>query len=579
MTNEIALKSNLPKNQIDPLNISDKDSSCHSFDEKTQRIAQSAIFPITSSSTERNTTFSNRVANICQLPTEVLEYIFSYFASKKDSTVIRTINREFKSVEDDLLENDWKKVKKFPPEGIVDLAGLMKRLEQKFPDKTHGFLFNQLKYEFAFFGASLPENRLPITISDFKELQAQAKHAYDHAFDTIWKKVKNCFPHLPSLSTTEEIKRILNDPGYSNILNLLRSLDLRDCDLKMLPEEIGRFTKLLELRLDDNQLQSLPENIGSLRELRELRINHNQLKSLPKSIGSLVWLEKLHLDDNRLQSLPDAIVSLTRLQELDLSNNSFPSFPKIIGLLTSLRELYFNNNQLQSFPEVIGLLTSLQCLDLSNNELQFLSESIGSLIELKYLFLNKNPLQSLPKSIGSLAGLQCMHLRDHSLMFIPDEILESKNFHIRNNKSWLSLYKNELRYRSNSKLAQLYQSIILRSDDVQIKKLFSSLDPIDKNLIFEMVWVCAESPKTEDTQWGEHHTFENMNRFYLSVRKAIATKLERLSLDQQNKVYENVYRLAKNRLTENREWGEVHALEHYPRLADAIDMLKNASSG
>jgi hypothetical protein len=127
-----------------------------------------------------------------------------------------------------------------------------------------------------------------------------------------------------------------------------------------------------------------------------------------------------------------------------------------------------------------------------------------------------------------------------------------------------------------SNLAKLYQSIILKNSVLQIIDIFSSFPPADKNLVFEMICVGASYPKTEDLNWGEHHALDDRLRFYfyLAVRKAISMKLERLSQDQKNQVYGNVYRLAGSPATDDGQWGEHHALDNLPRLNDAIDSLK-----
>ena len=130
-------------------------------------------------------------------------------------------------------------------------------------------------------------------------------------------------------------------------------------------------------------------------------------------------------------------------------------------------------------------------------------------------------------------------------------------------------------HQSSSPLAKLYQSIMRKDREDDIKAFFLSLSLADKNLIFEMVWAVAGRLPTNDLQWGEHHVFNDMNCFYLAVRKGISTKLDRLSQEQKNQVYHNVYRFAAAyRLVDGNntdlQWGEHHALENLPRLADAV---------
>jgi|GEM_PF-2388560 len=52
----------------------------------------------------------------------------------------------------------------------------------------------------------------------------------------------------------------------------LISLNLNDCELKELPEEIGNLTNLVHLDLGNNQLRELPESITKLKKLRYLNL-------------------------------------------------------------------------------------------------------------------------------------------------------------------------------------------------------------------------------------------------------------------------------------------------------------------
>lgn len=47
----------------------------------------------------------------------------------------------------------------------------------------------------------------------------------------------------------------------------LRELNLFNCNLKVLPEEIGKLTSLKELLLNGNELEALPSQISLLTNL------------------------------------------------------------------------------------------------------------------------------------------------------------------------------------------------------------------------------------------------------------------------------------------------------------------------
>ena len=166
-------------------------------------------------------------------------------------------------------------------------------------------------------------------------------------------------------------KRLQTLPGGLCLLKELEELDLSNCGLVALPEEIGGLVMLKKLDLKGNPLQSLPGGLGSLKELEELdlkgcdrlnletafvvalqelkckviitivdparptlaelqaRVDHDGtldmshcgLVALPVEIGGLVMLKKLDLCYNqRLELLPAGLWSLKELEELDLSN-------------------------------------------------------------------------------------------------------------------------------------------------------------------------------------------------------------------------------------------------------------------
>ena len=625
MTNNIRFESNKIETQINKSNTSNNVPNV--LDKRIQNVGQSTILsiPETSSAEVKLASFTNFDGAISRIPTELLEGIFNYIVSEKDCLSLRLVNHQFKEVVDDLFKVNWNNLKKSVPKGIIDLKDLMELIEKRFPNETHFLLFEKLKKEFSHLGAALSNGKLPITISDFEELQNQAaKIAYEHAFFTMWNEVKKNIVNPPTLNTAEEIKNWLNDPNNSNILNQLTVLNLCRRNLQVLPKEIEKFTQLQKLFLHGNFFQFLPESIGSLKNLQYLGLgwnklkvlpkmicslenlqgldlNCNELESLPDSFGSLGHLQKIRLDYNMLKALPDSIGLLKNLQEFNLYYNELNSLPESIGSLVNLthfdlekNELQFlpesieslkklqvlvlNTNQLQCLPESIGSLEQLQRLELQQNQLQYLPESIGSLEQLQSLLLSSNSLQSLPKSLILLKNLGILFLTANPLMFIPNEILKSDN-HCLRYSCRIVQYRDEMQYKSKSSLAKLYQSIIKREDKVQIQKLFSALESEDKNLILEKVRFETNCPQSNDAQWGEHYLLNDMNHFCLVVKKTIESKYEHLEKDQIEIVRRNIYQLAgspmlSDSIIDVSEWVRWHALSNYPRLADAIAKLK-----
>jgi hypothetical protein len=147
----------------------------------------------------------------------------------------------------------------------------------------------------------------------------------------------------------------------------LRKLDLGGNEgLVALPEGLWSLTGLAELDLHDCGLKALPEEIGGLVGLRRLDLAWNtDLRTLPAGLCALVGLEELHLMQCRLRVLPEGIGGLIGLRTLDLGQNlELRALPEGVGELVELRALYLSFNQLTALPAGIGRLPNLQDLGL-----------------------------------------------------------------------------------------------------------------------------------------------------------------------------------------------------------------------
>jgi Leucine rich repeat len=151
------------------------------------------------------------------------------------------------------------------------------------------------------------------------------------------------------------------------------SLDLCDKNLTKLPENIGDYQDLTQVRLTLNELTELPKSIGNLSSLIELYVNYNYLICLPEEIERLINLESLYINNNYLVRLPTNIGNLTKLEHLNLSNNKIRFLPDSIGKLANITELDLSSNNLTNLPNTIGQLTNLTHLFLSGNPLLDLS--------------------------------------------------------------------------------------------------------------------------------------------------------------------------------------------------------------
>ncbi|XP_035685162.1 leucine-rich repeat protein SHOC-2-like [Branchiostoma floridae] len=225
----------------------------------------------------------------------------------------------------------------------------------------------------------------------------------------------------------------------------LRCLSLQDNKLSNLPVRISNLLSLEYLdvsfnRLDQykaNAIQSLPDDIGRMKELKYINLSSNSLNSLPQSIGYLQELEELILEHNQIEQLPDSIGTLKKLSKLRLSANCLKAVPKSLCNLLCLKEIYLSCNSLVSIPSSICRLKYLQTLDISENSLTELPEKIGDLLSLIVLNLRSNQLKELPSSFTRLVNLTSLNISSNYLKAIPEEMFEFGNlteFNIAGNK-------------------------------------------------------------------------------------------------------------------------------------------------
>ena len=267
------------------------------------------------------------------------------------------------------------------------------------------------------------------------------------------------------IDTWDDIE--VDENGMVNYLNLNRK------NIKVLPEEIGSLTSLVELDLGDHNLATLPAAIGKLINLENLNLEANQsfskdgfgFTSLPVEIGKLTKLKSLNLNNSRLTELPSEIGNLTNLIELKSRYGVLNSIPTEIGKLVNLTLFDFTDNELKSIPSSIGQLSNLENLWLSINQITEIPTEIGQLINLKSLTLTSNQLVTLPISVGQLTNLETLLLSNNQLNSLPEQI---KNL---TKLEFLSLSSNQLSKFDVPNLASLTNLKYLFLNDISFGEI------------------------------------------------------------------------------------------------------------
>jgi len=155
-------------------------------------------------------------------------------------------------------------------------------------------------------------------------------------------------------------------PELLQLGNKLRTLDLSNNKLKILPQAFGGLTALKSLTLSGNRLETLPSELGSAKKLEVLIVNLSCLKSLPDGLFSnFKNLKTLSLASNQLTAFPADICGLRMLDVVDLSDNKIRSLPDVGDL--QVVELNVNRNQLSSLPESFSQCPRLKVLRVEEN--------------------------------------------------------------------------------------------------------------------------------------------------------------------------------------------------------------------
>ncbi|NXP83385.1 LRC57 protein, partial [Ramphastos sulfuratus] len=171
----------------------------------------------------------------------------------------------------------------------------------------------------------------------------------------------------------------------------LRTIDLSNNKIEVLPPLIGKFSFLKSLALNNNKLTALPEELCKLKKLETLHLNGNHLRQLPAAFGQLSALKTLSLSGNQLRTVPTQLCGLRHLDVVDLSKNQIQNVPDTVGELQAI-ELNLNQNQISQISVQLSHCPRLKVLRLEENclELSMLPQSILSDSQISLLAVEGN---------------------------------------------------------------------------------------------------------------------------------------------------------------------------------------------
>ncbi len=192
-------------------------------------------------------------------------------------------------------------------------------------------------------------------------------------------------------------------------------LDLA-CGLTEFPREIFDLADTLEiLNLTGNQLRELPDDLPRLSKLKVLFCSANNFDQLPAVLGQCPQLEMVGFKSNRIAEIPEEALP-PQLRWLILTDNQIARLPASIGRCHRLQKLMLAGNHLSTLPEEMAACSSLELLRLSANHFHALPAWLFDLPRLAWLAFSGNPLFPSPAQSGDIPAIPWEELQIHEVL-------------------------------------------------------------------------------------------------------------------------------------------------------------------
>ncbi len=189
-------------------------------------------------------------------------------------------------------------------------------------------------------------------------------------------------------------------------------LQLRNYDIKRLPDDVTKFSKIEEMQLlwcYNFDWADVFNKLSKLQTLRILEIKDYNRNTLPKEVSKLKSLKEIIIQsDSSLSSIPFEISRLDSLQKLSISGN-IGTFPKQVLQMKNLSILDLGSCKLKNVPKEISHLKTLTELNLSDNPIDDLPKEIGKLQNLEVLSVVYTNVKEFPETIINLRKLKTLY--------------------------------------------------------------------------------------------------------------------------------------------------------------------------
>ena len=282
----------------------------------------------------------------------------------------------------------------------------------------------------------------------------------------------------------EDPSKYLSAASESN----LKILNLGENLLVTIPEEMGQFRRMIELKCKDNRIDNFPVNWNLSSRLEEIDLSSNSLTCFAFQHPPGLWkmtLRTLLLSRNKFTWIPQFVTKLRMLLNLDLNNNDLHDFPADSLWESQLSDLRIANNKRLFTHEHYGISNIMQCevtrpnlacfektlfsLDISDNDLFEVPVFVQYLKNLRFLYLNNNPnLNNLPPELSLLQKLQAIGVEETPLANLPKQYQPTQGqIYLRVDR--IIKYLEEIRLNSEKMYA--IQLVLLGRPSVVLQRL------------------------------------------------------------------------------------------------------------
>ena len=298
-------------------------------------------------------------------------------------------------------EEELRKIKE---EACAEAASYMEKLEKSDPD-----LVTMINFNFTFLDTCPDFTKYnKVWLVDFSGIKT--------------KKVDKALFSSERLGTVTLNKCSFREIDFPED-NHIERLNLTNCNLTRIPNNIRRCKHLKELNLEGNHIRHVPRWITELDSLEEISLNFNQIKLNKRDIRRLSKLKSILLAGNHLKKLPNNVGQLN-CNNFNLSKNKLSSLPASFTELTQIKNLIFYENQFEDIPEVLDGFTNIKHLDFYKNNIKEIPDFVGNMENMQQLFLSFNQIEEIPDTLRNLKRLKYFYIHHNELHFLPEWITE-----------------------------------------------------------------------------------------------------------------------------------------------------------